>query len=270
MSHRWQAGSGAPWEAQVGYARVVRIGERVWVTGTIALDDAGGPFEGDAEAQTRRALAIVERALGRVGASLADVARTRIFVTDIARDWEAVGRAHGAAFGAIRPATTMVEVSALIEPWAKVEIEAEAVMGAAPARVVPDVVVTAATAAEVGPLLAAVSLPPADPEAPIIAARTAAGAIVASASWWTAGQAVLLRSCAVAPDWRRRDLGTLLVDVALVRARAGGARVAYAVTETAQDFFAALGFTRCDDLPTRLKARLPHACARAVTMRREL
>lgn len=122
--------SGAPWEPIVGYSRAVVVGDRVFVSGTTATDGNGGIVGiGDPYLQAKQAIANIAAALAQVGSSLADVVRTRIFVTDIAR-WEAVGRAHGEAFGAVRPAATMVEVSRLIAPELLVEIEADAVIGA--------------------------------------------------------------------------------------------------------------------------------------------
>ncbi len=118
--------SGAPWERVVGYSRVVVRGDAAWVSGTTAVVDGEVAHPGDPAAQTRTVLGIVGEALERAGFSLADVVRTRMYVTDISR-WEEVGRAHGEVFGEVRPATTMVEVAALIHPAMLVEIEAEAV-----------------------------------------------------------------------------------------------------------------------------------------------
>jgi enamine deaminase RidA (YjgF/YER057c/UK114 family) len=120
--------SGAPWEHTVGYSRAVRAGVHVFVAGTTAIDESGAVTgEGDPYAQAIAALRKIEAALGRAGASMRDVVRTRIFVTDMA-DWEAVGRAHGEIFSQIRPAATMVQVVKLIDPRLLVEIEADAVI----------------------------------------------------------------------------------------------------------------------------------------------
>ena len=121
-------GSGTPWENLVGYSRVVVRGDTAWVSGTTSTVDGAVAHPGDAGAQTRQALANLEDALQRAGFTLADVVRTRMFVTDIAR-WQDIGRAHGEVFGDVRPATSMVQVAALIDPAMLVEIEADAVRG---------------------------------------------------------------------------------------------------------------------------------------------
>ena len=126
MRDRQKYSSGVKWESIVGYSRAVRVGERIYVTGTTATDDRGGIVGvGDAYAQTVQIIKNIERALKALGASLEHVVRTRMFVTDISL-WEEYGRAHGEFFGGIMPATTMVEVSKLIDERMLIEIEADA------------------------------------------------------------------------------------------------------------------------------------------------
>jgi len=125
---RTNISSGAIWEDHVGYSRAVRIGPHVHVTGTIAVGRDGRTIDtDDPYEQTLRAIEIIETALEKAGARLEDVVRTRIFVVDI-DEWQEIGRAHGEVFGDIRPATSMVEVRRLIEPAARVEIEADAMI----------------------------------------------------------------------------------------------------------------------------------------------
>lgn len=128
MASRINTQSGAPWESIVGYSRAVRVGPHIAVSGTAPVDDAGELVgDGDAYVQARRCIEIIGIALDRVGAGLEDVVRTRVFVTDIEL-WPAVARAHQEAFGRIMPATTMVEISRLIDPGMLIEIEADAVV----------------------------------------------------------------------------------------------------------------------------------------------
>jgi enamine deaminase RidA (YjgF/YER057c/UK114 family) len=119
------------WEDLAGYARAVRVGDRIWVSGTTAVGPSGLVGAGDAAAQTRFIIGKIEKAIRDLGGSLKDVVRTRIFVSRIA-DWEAVARVHGEFFASVRPATTLVEAR-LIGPEYLVEVEAEAFDGAGPA-----------------------------------------------------------------------------------------------------------------------------------------
>ncbi len=125
MQHRERFSSGAKWESVVGYSRAVRVGDRIYVTGTTATEESKVVGIGDAYRQTVQCILNIERALKNFDAGLQNIVRTRMFVTDISR-WEEFGRAHGEYFHEILPATTMVEVSKLIDPDMLIEIEADA------------------------------------------------------------------------------------------------------------------------------------------------
>ena len=130
VSDRRRVSSGSPFEPVIGFSRAIRVGDRVWVSGTAPIwpDDHVDPDPG---AQMRRCLEIAIGAVEELGGAAGDVVRTRIFLVDPA-DWEPVGRAHGEAFGAVGPAATMVTVAALLDPRWKVEVELEAVVADRP------------------------------------------------------------------------------------------------------------------------------------------
>lgn len=130
MSDRQRISSGSPWESIAGYSRAVRVGDRIFVAGTTASDETGTVIApGDMAGQARYAIQKIERALREAGASLADVVRTRMYITDY-RLWEEAARVHGEFFGETRPAATMVQVVALQDVQMLIEIEVEAIVGA--------------------------------------------------------------------------------------------------------------------------------------------
>jgi enamine deaminase RidA (YjgF/YER057c/UK114 family)/N-acetylglutamate synthase-like GNAT family acetyltransferase len=277
---RVRIGSGAPWESRVGYSRAVRVGTQVFVTGTTGLRPDGTPVaEDDAGAQARQALENIARALEGLGSRLEDVVRTRMYVTDIARDADAVGAAHAAVFAGLRPATTMVGVAGLIAPWMKVEIEADAIVGSgihildAGAPVVREAGLNDAVA--VGALLRACGLPvPGEQDRPVGALVVERGGrIIGCVGYEDHGQEALLRSLAVDPEHRGERLATTLVKALLRRFRGRGVQRVWLLTMLDTGFFAKLGFrpARRDAVPAhvgRSHEFTIHACDAATVMTR--
>lgn len=247
----------------MGYSRVVRTGRHVAVTGTTSFVAGREPVTGDAYAQTIQILRNVDDALARVGSSVHDVVRTRMFVTDIQSDWEAIGRAHAEVFGEIRPATTMVEVAALIEPWMRVEIEVDAILGAPPPEDVPDVRIGSAKPDEVRSLLTASELGPAALTATILAARDG-DQVVGSVAWRTVDGETLVHSLAVDPAWRDQGVASLLLETALLRTPGPY----WVFTEGAAPYFARFGFAVETNVPDALREAAGQRCKTATVMRR--
>ena len=266
--------SGAPWEAKVGYARAVRVGDRIVVTGTTGLTPDGHATEG-AEAQARQALANIETALAELGAGMRDVIRTRIFVTDIQRDWEAIGRVHGEVFARVRPATSMIEISGLIAPWMVVEIEAEAIIGSGSLLMVEPAAMN--DHAAIAALLDAVDQPVPGPEDPPVRMWVARheGAVVGAAGLEVHRPQGLLRSVVVAPSQRGHGVGEALTTAVVAAARAAGLTELFLLTRDGAAYFARHGFAvvpRQDfDGPVIASHTFTlHACDDAALMRRPL
>ena len=253
---RVRAGSGAVWEERVGYSRVVRAGAHVFVTGTTSFVAGGEPVRGGAYEQAVQIFANLDAALARVGATFDDVVRTRMFVTDIAADWEAIGRAHAEALGSVRPATTMVEVSGLIEPWMKLEIEVDAVVGAAEPIDSP-ASVRFGTLDEMTPLVDAVGLKPSRP-AHVLVARV--DGVPVGCVGWTRQVHTYLESLAVLESHRGRGIASLLLDTALLRI--GGET--WLLTDDAHGFFERHGFA---SVPRPAWLDAPAHCAQSIAMR---
>ena len=264
MARRSNYGSGAKWETIVGYSRAVKVGRQVAVTGTVGEGE-------DAYAQARDALAKIDAVLRQAGGSLADVVRTRIFVTDIRGDWEAIGRAHRELLGDVMPATSMIEVSRLIEERYVLEIEADALLTG------PQPEPADYNDAAVAALLAAAGLPtPGAEDRPVqMRVLREGGEVLACAGFERGEGSALLRSVAVAESARGRGHGRALVAGLLEELSAAGLAEVYLLTVDAQRFFAGFGFEECEraEVPPSILASREfeiHSCDSAVVMRMSL
>jgi enamine deaminase RidA (YjgF/YER057c/UK114 family)/N-acetylglutamate synthase-like GNAT family acetyltransferase len=245
---RVSVSSGAPWEAKAGYARLVKLGRSIYVSGTTGFGNNGDLVGvGDAYAQALQCLRNIESALERVGSGLNDVVRTRMFVVDIARDFDVVARAHAELLGAVKPATSMVQVAALVDPRLLVEIEADAVLGAARAVTEerPRIVQAASFApdSDLAAMLRSVDLPlPGDADAVTMLKAYLGGELVGCVGYGLYGQSAVLHSLVVNREAKGEGVGRALVQTVIEKMRKAGVRQVYLATTDTARYFGYLGF----------------------------
>lgn len=244
---RFNISSGVSWEAKVGYSRLVKVGRQIYVSGTTAMGPDGAFVgEGDAGAQTRAALRSVEGALEQVGSSLSDVVRTRLYVTDIERNHAAVAQAHRELLGSVMPATTMVEVSRLIDPRMLVEVEVEAIKGSgqAVAGVRPRIVeATFEPDSDLAEMLRTVELPLPTAEDRVTMLKGYVGSeLVGCVGYTLYGDSAVLHSLVVIRKAKGEGVGRALVESLLARVAAQGVTQVFLVTADTAQYFGYLGF----------------------------
>jgi enamine deaminase RidA (YjgF/YER057c/UK114 family)/N-acetylglutamate synthase-like GNAT family acetyltransferase len=245
---RVSVSSGVSLETKVGYARLVKLGRQIYVSGTTALG-AGGELVGvgDAYEQTVQSLRNIERALQQVGSGLWDVVRTRMFVIDISRDFDLVGRAHSESFCAIKPATSMLQVSALVDPRMLVEIEADAVLGSG--REVgserPRIVEASFEAeSDLAAMLRSVDLPlPGASDQVAMLKAYLGGELVGCVGYGRYGASAVLHSLVVIREAKGEGVGRALVHSVIERLKKTGMRQIYLVTTDTARYFGYLGFS---------------------------
>jgi enamine deaminase RidA (YjgF/YER057c/UK114 family)/N-acetylglutamate synthase-like GNAT family acetyltransferase len=240
-------GSGGPFEELVGYSRVVRAGDFVFVSGCTSVADGEVVHAGEPAAQTRQAIENVRTALARVGGTLADVVRTRMFVTDIARDFDLIGRAHGELLAAVKPATSMLQVSALVDPRMLIEIEADAVLGAgrAVASERPRIVEASFEAeSDLAAMLRSVDLPlPGASDQVAMLKAYLGGELVGCVGYGRYGASAVLHSLVVIREAKGEGVGRALVHSVIERLKKTGMRQIYLVTTDTARYFGYLGFS---------------------------
>jgi enamine deaminase RidA (YjgF/YER057c/UK114 family)/N-acetylglutamate synthase-like GNAT family acetyltransferase len=245
---RVSVSGGSPWETKVGYARLVKLGRQIYVSGTTAIG-AGGELVGvgDAYVQAGQCLRNIERALQQVGSGLWDVVRTRMFVIDIARDFDLIGRAHAELLGPVKPATSMLQISALVDPRMLIEIEADAVLGAgravgserpriALASFEPD--------SDLAAMLRSVDLPlPGEGDPVTMLKAYVSGELVGCVGYGRYGASAVLHSLVVIREAKGEGVGRALVQSVVDRLRPAGVRHIYLATTDTARYFGYLGFS---------------------------
>lgn len=244
---RVNVGSGAVWESKVGYCRLVKVGRQIYVSGTTAFSTGGELVGvGDAYAQAIQCLRNIETALARVGSGLWDVVRTRMYVVDIARDFDAVGRAHGELLSAIKPVTSMVQVGALVDPRMLVEIEADALLGAGGAALGERPRIVQASfdpSSDLAAMLRAVDLPlPSDGDPVSMLKAYLGGELVGCVGYGVYGTSAVLHSLVVVREAKGEGVGRALVQSVVERLRESGVRDVYLATTDTARYFGYLGF----------------------------
>lgn len=244
---RFNITSGLTWESRVGYSRLVKVGRQIYVTGTTAMLPSGEFVgDGDVYAQANQALRSIEAALEQVDSNLSDVVRTRMYVTNIARDWKAVGKAHSELMGEFMPATTMVEVSALVDPRMLVEIEADAIKGAGQvvAGVRPRIVeASLESESDLADMLRSVDLPvPEAGDQVRMLKAYVGGELVGCVGCERYGSSALLRSLVVIRRAKGEGVGRALVEALLGRLKEDGVKQVFLVTADTAQYFGYMGF----------------------------
>jgi enamine deaminase RidA (YjgF/YER057c/UK114 family)/N-acetylglutamate synthase-like GNAT family acetyltransferase len=245
---RVSVSSGGAYESKVGYARLVKLGRQIYVSGTTAFGADGELVGvGDAYEQTAQCLRNIERALQQVGSGLWDVVRTRMFVIDISRDFDLVARAHSESFCVIKPATSMLQVSGLVDPRMLVEIEADAVHGAGRAvgserpRIVeasfePD--------SDLAAMLRSVDLPtPSESDQVTMLKAYLGGELVGCVGYGRYAASAVLHSLVVIREAKGEGVGRALVQSVIERLQKAGLRQVYLVTTDTARYFGYLGFS---------------------------
>jgi enamine deaminase RidA (YjgF/YER057c/UK114 family)/N-acetylglutamate synthase-like GNAT family acetyltransferase len=244
---RVSVSSGTPSEARVGYARLVKLERHIYVSGTTAFSPAGLIGNGDAYTQAAQCLRNVDAALQRVGSGLWDVVRTRMFVIDIARDFDAIARAHAELLGAVKPATSMVQVARLVDARMLLEVEADAILGAgrAVSKDLPRIVeATFDPSSDLAEMLRSVDLPlPGETERVTMLKAYLSGELVGCVGYGCYGDLAVLHSLVVIREAKGEGVGRALVQNVIERLRQAGVRQVFLATTDTSRYFGYLGFT---------------------------